>query len=159
MEKIIPAGPEHLPGLMEVWEELALYHADIDERSFGIRADGKDIAEDFYGNRIRDENWYIPVAVSDGIVTGYCSSYISWQPPVFELLPRGEISDIAVRSSCRRRGIGTRLLSSVRDWFNVRGIFRIELMVAEMNPPGRKFWEANGFTPYLRKMYIDEERR
>ncbi|TET46362.1 GNAT family N-acetyltransferase [candidate division TA06 bacterium] len=52
---------------------------------------------------------------------------------MFELQSYGEIIDVAVKSTHRRKGIGTKMVSRIYEWFKSRGVNRIELRVAEGN--------------------------
>ena len=51
----------------------------------------------------------------------------------------GVIYDIAVDSHCRRKGVGTQLFQSMKQWFRERGIKHIELNVVNANLHGQGF--------------------
>lgn len=60
---------------------------------------------------------------------------------------RGYIYHTAVRESCRRRGIGGRLVELAMEAFEAEGISKAALVVFERNELGNSFWESVGFTP------------
>ncbi len=72
-----------------------------------------------------------------------------------ELLLEG----IAVHSSMRGKGIGTRLLQAVSDFARADGFGSVRLDVVDANPDARRLYERLGFVPtqtrkypYLRRM-------
>ena len=74
---------------------------------------------------------------------------------------KGELllDDIAVHSSMRGKGIGTRLLQAMLDFARANGFGSVRLDVVDTNPDARRLYERLGFVPtqtrrypYLRRM-------
>ena len=63
----------------------------------------------------------------------------------YYVLDECEIARIAVRASCRRSGVGRRLLSEMEEKCSSLGIRRIMLEVRESNMPAISFYRKNGF--------------
>ena len=76
-------------------------------------------------------------AVSDGMICGYAS--------LMSVSGEGELINIAVRSYCRKNGIGQALMDKVAETAMERGIKSLYLEVRSMNIPARAMYEKNGF--------------
>ncbi|MDE6412392.1 MAG: GNAT family N-acetyltransferase [Eubacterium sp.] len=59
---------------------------------------------------------------------------------------RGYIYHTAVHPSCRKQGIGSRLVQTALDALKQLGISKVALVVFEQNQSGNAFWEKQGFT-------------
>lgn len=71
----------------------------------------------------------------------------------------GELYNIAVRESARRRGIGLDLLRRALQWAAGRGVRRVYLEVRRSNAAARALYRAAGFTVCgERKNYYDDPR-
>jgi ribosomal protein S18 acetylase RimI-like enzyme len=77
------------------------------------------------------------VAESDNEITGVIISGHDGR--------RGFIYHMAVKESCQRQGIGTRLLSHALNALKEEGITKVVLAVFEKNIKGNSFWEKQGF--------------
>ena len=60
---------------------------------------------------------------------------------------RGYIYHTAVHPNCRRRGIGSALVSAALDALKHEGISKVALVVFARNESGNAFWERQGFIP------------
>jgi ribosomal protein S18 acetylase RimI-like enzyme len=152
--EIIAARESDVPGIVSLWIELSDYHRDIDP--FFTRREGARLE---YERRLREllksDDHQILIAIEDGVVVGFSLSMISRHPPVFQAERYGLICDLAVKSDCRHRGIGERLLERILGWFDAGGIDRIELYVAAKNRIGYSFWEKHGFRDYMHTLYLN----
>jgi len=68
------------------------------------------------------------------------------------VLDEMSIHNIAVRASCRGRGLGSRLLAGLLEGVKPAGVSRCLLEVRESNTAARRLYEKMGFT-------LDGERR
>ncbi len=59
---------------------------------------------------------------------------------------RGYIQHMAVSESCRRRGIGSKLVEVCLDAMRKEGIHKVALVAFKRNQLGNAFWEQQGFT-------------
>ena len=81
-----------------------------------------------------------------------------------KLRHRGWITSVYVQPGAQRQGVGARLLSSVLDRPEARGLKQLELYVSETNQTARRFYEGQGFHVVARSpralhldgRYIDE---
>lgn len=60
------------------------------------------------------------------------------------------IVDFYLEPAHRRKGLGTALLTSARQWAKSRGLAYLELLVLEENPIGLNFYAREDFKPAAR---------
>ena len=84
-----------------------------------------------------------------GDLQGLCIVRIRRAPPILEETRRWEITDLGVRESARRRGIGTRLVDEALAWLGEAGVARVQVQVAAPNAAAQAFWRARGFQSFM----------
>jgi ribosomal protein S18 acetylase RimI-like enzyme len=146
------AEASDIEAVLELWHEFMDFHA-----AFGAyfgRAEDSD--EEFRGwltQRLEADRSLLLVAEIDGRTIGYLLGADADRPPVFALRRYGMIFDLAVTASHRRRGVGSALLERAMEWFEARGLERVELNVLLANERASSFWRERGFTPFLQSMF------
>jgi ribosomal protein S18 acetylase RimI-like enzyme len=153
---IIPAASSHIPGIVTVWKELMDFHGDIDP-FFARSRNGHIHFATYVRDLITSDDAQVLVAIDQGKVVAFSISYVHVYPPIFRVKRGGFISDLAVTSRYRRRGIGGKMLEKIVEWFASRGLDRIELRVAAHNEIGYNFWKKHGFEDYMHVMYKTRE--
>jgi len=161
--KVRVAQPEDAEAIGSLWLELVGYHRELDENMPKPSQDGAHR----YAQRIRytldDDTHLVLVAEEDEALVGYnLGMVIDLLPDVFVSERAGMIADVYVRPEWRGQGVGTALMSAMRDWFALRGVTHYELYVAAVNEQGRRFWEKTmGGVPVMIRMRmpveVDEE--
>lgn len=152
--QVLTADQEHIPQIIEVWEEFAAYHEGMD--SFYARAEGAQQAFEHYVRTAIDaDEFLVLVAVREARVIGYCITHLAHHPPVVKRQDYGLIMDAAVRAANRRSGAGQAMVSRALEWLDGRGVDRAELYVSAANPSGMAFWQEQGFRTYEHVMYRD----
>lgn len=146
------AIPEDVTAIVDIWKEFMDFHA-VRDRHFTRSTDGHERFADFISGRIVHEASCVLVAEQMEQVVGYCLAVISHYPPVFLYDTYGAISDLAVRASKRRQGIGQALVNHALAWFAAHDISRVELRVAISNEASMAFWRKMGFVPYVEMLY------
>jgi ribosomal protein S18 acetylase RimI-like enzyme len=154
--EIRAAEHRDLPRLVQLWNELMDYHAAIDPY-FQKSEAGPANFERFVSSLLLIEDSRVLVALDGGMVVGYCIGQVMTRPPVFKREVHGFITDMTVTSSCRRRGVGTRLLARMLEWFSEKRIDRVELNVVPGNVAGISFWRKQGFGDYMHVLYLERE--
>ncbi len=101
-----------------------------------------DTVEDWYAEgKLRDvvdaDDAEIFVADDGGAIVGF--AHVVWD------VSEGDILRLYVAPDYRRQGVGTHLLTSVRDELFGRGVERIRAMVLAENELGNAFYEEHGF--------------
>jgi len=154
---IIPADDSHVSQIVELWKEFIDFHKEIDP--FCTRSeDGPKNFEKFVRDLIESEDAHVVVALDGDSVVAYSICDIGEYPPVLRHKKFGFISDMAVKATHRRKGIGELLLARMLDWCESRNLDRIELHVVHGNKIGHSFWTKHGFKDCRHTLYIEREK-
>jgi GNAT superfamily N-acetyltransferase len=138
------AQPADLPRLTELWIEITAQHSALDPL-FTLRPGAEGEIRRLMKAMLGDPDAAIFVwAVADDLL-GFCSVRVDRAPAILEETRRAEVTDLGVRPSARRRGIGRALVDAALAWTGDRGVARIEVRVATRNREGQAFWRALGF--------------
>jgi GNAT superfamily N-acetyltransferase len=150
--EIRPATADDRPRILELWKELMDFHLARDPL-YRCCKDAQANFADFIGKSMAQADKFVPVASVDGRVVGYAHGAIQEYPPVFEIVRYGQLVEISVTQSCRRMGVGRRLVESILDWFRSHGLRRIDVRMLAANEVSTRFWAKQGFKPYLITSY------
>lgn len=154
--EITPAKDSHVSEIIEIWKEFMDFHKDIDP--FFTRSEDGHVAMRTHVHDIIDsQDAQVLVALDNKHVVAYSIAEIHTRPPVFQQRTCGFISDLAVKSDYQRKGIGSRMVHTMVEWFASRGITRIELRVVSKNKVGYSFWKKHGFRDYMHDLYVDRK--
>ena len=151
--EIIPATDAHIQEIAEVWKESMNFHSDIDVH-FAVREDAHTGFVPHLQEVMQKEDAQVLVALDKGCVVAYSISLLFKRPPIFEERIYGFISDLAVKSDYRRKGIGSKMLKKMIEWFKSQDVKRIELRVVAQNDVGYSFWKKHGFRDFMHELYI-----
>jgi len=153
---IRPARRSDVDGIALLWQEMMALHFDLDSR-FRFVAD----APTAYARHIRrsmsSRRAHVAVAEASGRIVGYVLAELHERPPIYPVGIYSFISDLCVEPSQRQRGIGRALFRAAWRWALSCGVTAVELYAAERNPTAFAFWQAMGFSPYLRLMRREAE--
>jgi len=94
-------------------------------------------------------------ALEDKKLIGFIVAKLCYYPPIYLQEKYGSIDDIMVTLSYRRMGIGSMLLERAFDWFNSRGLLRVELNVVKQNQEAYSFYLKHGFEDYMHKLFLE----
>jgi len=154
--EITKAQPSHISGIVELWKELMDFHKALDP--FFTRSEEGHVSFGRHTKKLLEsEDALVLVALDKGNIIGYAISEIVERPPVFQRRKYGIISDMAVKSTHRRKGIGEQMLKKLLKWFQLQNISRIELRVVVQNKIGYSFWKKHGFNDYMHVSYLNRE--
>lgn len=154
--EVVPAADSHIPEMVEIWKEFMDFHGDIDpflER----RDDGHEHFEKYLREKIDSDDAAVFAATEDDGVIGFSIVYVSSHPPVLKAERYGFIDSLAVKSTHRRKGVGTAILRRIHEWFDSRDIERIQLNVLPGNEIGNSFWRKNGFRDFTHTLCMDKK--
>jgi ribosomal-protein-alanine N-acetyltransferase len=98
-------------------------------------------------SQLADEDAYFVIAEEEGRVLGFCVLH--------KAADEGEIYQIAVEESARRRGAGDLLLRDALNYARKNGLVSIYLEVRKSNAPAIALYKKHGFTVagYRKKYY------
>ena len=149
--EIIEATASHMPELYKLWTEFFDYHRDIDPY-YTRSEDAQEHIEKRFREKIEGEDSQVLVAVEGGGVVGYSLSWIGEGSPFVKHRRYGFISDLAVASDRRGRGIGDSLIGTTLAWFETKRVKRIIINVLVGNPKAIRFWERHEFEAKMQCM-------
>ena len=142
------ARVQDLDRVAALWCAITDHHANLDPL-FTMREDATPALRELLAALLDDGYAEILVYDVDGDLPGMCIVRIDRAPPILEEIERAEITDLGVRESLRRRGIGRALVVSALRWVVARGVGRVEVQVAHGNVEGQAFWRAAGFGDFM----------
>jgi ribosomal protein S18 acetylase RimI-like enzyme len=152
--EIIPATDSHVPEILEVWKEFIDCHKEMDA-IYTRREDGHLTFGGIVRSLIKADDSLVLVALDDDKVVAFSTCRTGRYHPVLSRGKRALITNIAVTSSHRRRGVGEKLLAEILDWCASNGLKRVELAVLAKNEIGYSFWKKHGFRDYEHKLYLE----
>ncbi len=139
-------GPEFLPVIAPLWEELRAHHLPwlspfLDAKApLRFEARRQEIlARSASGGRCRVELACVPSAKGTETI-GYCVTTLTGQG-------RGEIDSMFVKESYRGGGIGSALMKNALRWLDSTGAQSKLVCVAFANEEGLAFYRRFGFQP------------
>lgn len=149
MAPVRPAGARELDRLVALWSALVEHHRSLDPHwrtSPGADDEYRALLERLLGD---PDALVLVFDRGDGHLCGFCTAQLGLAPPFLSERARCEITDLFVRESERRRGVGLALLRGALDWCRARGVQRIAVRVAADNVEGQAFWRAAGFGDFV----------
>ena len=114
-----------------------------------------DQSVDFLEKTISNDNSDILVYENDGIVVGFILLQAKERPDFDFMLPGKYcyIMDIIVTEAHRKKGFGTALMNSAKDWAKEQNCSFINLDVLTKNTNAISLYEKLGFIPKAQEMY------
>jgi len=149
--RIETATERDIDAIVELWNEMMMLHAELDER-FELAEDARAAYERYLRFGLNESNQRVLVARDGDTLVGYISAEIKNHPPVYQISKYGEIGEIAVAVSHRRRGAGGALVAAAGDWLRERGIQHVTAAAASCNEDAICFWTKQGFEGYFTVM-------
>jgi len=133
-----------LESLKKLHYELRTYHGSAPQTEHFV---------DFVTRRLGNESMLLAFGLAGDTPVGYSLAFDVFEHPFMPDWRRaGYITQLFVTSEHRRRGVGKQMLDFVIRWLAHRGVSNVLLNVSVENPLGNRFWQENGFTPYLVRM-------
>ncbi|MGE5415778.1 MAG: N-acetyltransferase family protein [Acidobacteriota bacterium] len=148
------AVAEDMPQIKWVFQEFARFH-EMRDSSFTHVDECADIWGNFVEGHLSSDDALVVVAEVDGQIAGYCVAMIQTKPPVYRDTIHGYVDNLGVLEEYQRKGIGESLYKRVKEWFDKRGIRRIELFAATANERSTAFWRKMGFQPFMENMFSE----
>jgi ribosomal protein S18 acetylase RimI-like enzyme len=113
-----------LDGITELWSEMLEYHHQLGPLVWTVAPDGREKVRSWYREALGAEERLMLVADEAGEVVGFAHGMLGDGPP--PLVPRraANVTDLAVRSTHRRQGIGRALMEALADRLAERGRWR-----------------------------------
>ena len=135
--------------VLEIWKELMGYSIQISSYDFDMVSEATKIWMEYFEKNVRSRNRKAIVAEQDGEIIGYLLGCIKKRPPIFKTSHNAHITDIAVLSFKRNKGVGKKLLKAFSDWARKKRMKYLTLDVLPENKIGINFYQKNGFKTIL----------
>lgn len=149
MFEIREAGTDDVEAIAELARAMQALHADALPHIF------KPVEPDAYPAAVVQAWFSTPdhfcyVATDKGEVVAYTHAEVRHEPetPLKYSTTTMYVRQLAVADTHQRRGIGHRLLDTVREKASARGLTRITLRFYAFNDQARAFYVQYGFTRY-----------
>jgi GNAT superfamily N-acetyltransferase len=152
MIQIVRAEEKRIPQIVKLWEEFMDFHKDIDPR-FPMRKDAPLIWGKHLATLMNSEDTHVLVALDGGRAVGFSISMLDKYPPVFQRETCGFIAAMAITATCRRKGVGQKMVVEILAWFRSKGVERVELTTTAQNAVASSFWQKQGFKIYMHRLY------
>ncbi len=133
----------------KLWLEMMEFHAQCDPRFFRMKPDALDIWLRHLDDCLASEGEFVFVADAGHELAGFAMGRPGEDPPPFASSPHAFVTNFAVTSTWRRRGIGRLLFEALLAEFGRHGLSDIRLSVSALNPASQPFWREMGFEPYM----------
>ena len=144
------ATPKDAIGILGLMKQLIDLHHHLDPY-YKTFAQYRNL-RDYIGETASSRDKILLVAEEDNAVLGYIISVIEDTPSYATENKIGVIADATVTEQCRRRGILRLLFDEALNWFNKKGVKRIELSVDARNETAVASWKKLGFKDYKLRM-------
>ena len=145
---------QDIPKIIELWKEFIDFHK-VRDPFFSRSKKGPENFGKFILENLSKDDAIVYVAETNGDVVAHILATIQSYPPAFEIKRYGLINDLAVASAYRRIGIGQHLFDMARDWFDKKGMKRIEIEIAVANEVSTSFWKKMDFKLYKEKCFLE----
>jgi ribosomal protein S18 acetylase RimI-like enzyme len=146
--EITPARAQDIEGILDLWGELAAFHAQLDP-AFTPAAGWRPAYAGYLSTLLERPDARVLVAREQIYIVGYGVARVTLLPPFFAERRRGFIQDVFTRQGYRRRGIARRLVTDLLAWLREEEVRTVELTVAVKNTAAILLWKSLGFRPYM----------
>ncbi len=149
-----PARPADSDAIGRLWERMSSQHRAYDGEVWSWSDDASARWTQDLTESIGEPDSVIWVAeYLDGPIFAFIRGCVRENPEVFSVRRSGEIWDMFVEESQRKRGVGTELMEAAVGDMKRRGAQNVKLHVAILNEPARRFYEKLGFEAVMVRMF------
>ncbi|MBN1618311.1 GNAT family N-acetyltransferase [Candidatus Dojkabacteria bacterium] len=145
--RIIKPEIKDLDRLIPLWEEQYKYHHDLDSDYYVTNSeDLTNKFREYLTKSIEKNDPYILVALLDGEYAGFIT-FKTEEADYFDtnIKKFGSIIELYVSGKYRRKGIGTKLMESVENFFKEKGLEWVELQCSSYNEMALIFYDKSEF--------------
>jgi len=158
MEVIIgPATQNNIDGLLELWKEF-MKDPTSGDRPIPTHAENIRRWKEFISKLIDEDPRQIQVAAQGNLLVGYIVCLKTDTTPLDMGYKWSYISDIYVRPTHRRQGIGRKLMQAIVEYVRSVGSSHVRLTVWCRNSGAMKLYEQLGFREHMYTLQIDLRR-
>jgi ribosomal protein S18 acetylase RimI-like enzyme len=141
-------------GLLELWKEFAKDPHSID-RPIPTHAENIRRQRELIGKLVDEDPRQVQVAEQNGILVGYLMCQRIGRSTLEMAYKWGHISDLYVKRTHRRQGIGRKLLQTALEYLKSVGNEHVRLAVWQGNEGAIKLYRELGFRDHVHVLQID----
>ena len=149
-----PATQNDVDGLLELWKEF-MKDPTSSDRPIPTHAENIRRWKEFISTLIDEDPRQIQVAAQDNLLVGYIICMKTDSTPLDMGYKWSYISDIYVRPTYRRQGIGRKLIQAIVEYLKSVGSGHVRLAVWRGNSGAMKLYEELGFRMHMYTLQID----
>ncbi len=152
--RIVKAGVERIRELEPLWRALHAQHLsvnpDLPDIPMRSQADAWERRRRLYEGWLSEKDALLLTAEHLERTVGYALTHMHEADESWDTHGRfGVLESIAVLPDMRHRGIGRKLMSALYAELRRLGVTVLDIGVVAMNESARRFYESQGFRPWL----------
>ena len=158
--RIVRAGPERIDDLEPLWKSLYEHHRSVDPKIPGVALREADeswsVRRAEYAQWLAEPDAFVLIAEAEEESRAIGYALVHYREPDDSRMTAGrfaELESLAVLSEVRGRGIGTALMAAVYRELRELGVGELEIGVLVTNDGARRFYEREGFRPWVVKYF------
>jgi len=151
---VSPASITDVDGLLELWKEFMKDPASLD-RPIPTHSENVKREKEFIGRLIDEDPMQILLAKQDGGLVGYLICERDVVTPLDMGYRWSYVSDIYVRPSHRRQGVGKVLLRTILEYLRSVGSTHVRLAVWDKNDRAIQFYRELGFRDHMHILQVN----
>jgi len=101
-------------------------------------------SEEDVRNSLANSGEWIALAVLDGEVVGFACA--QWFQSFCYAEAQGEITEMYIRETARRKGLATLLISFLEEQFRKHGVEEVKIVTGRHNEAAIRMYERSGYT-------------
>ena len=145
---------EDIDQLVKLQQVLMKEHKEIEPVFYNLSNDAEEKVRSFFLSSVGSDEKFFYGAYDKNKLVGYAFGWIDNRPPILSIQKIGNLSDICVSPTARKKGIGKQLLNLFVDWCKDKEVEAIQLMVLSNNG-AVEFYKKCGFRDFMLKMVFD----
>jgi len=141
--------------ILDLYREVDDLHLGFAPHTFR-RPEAPLRSRDWLASVLADAQALLLVAEGESGVIGLAEAVLGETKPLPFLVQKRfvTVNTLAVRTGCRRQGVGRALMAAVHAWAEERGAVEVSLTVYDANRAALAFYEALGFLPVKRELRL-----
>jgi len=137
---------EDIPKIAELQRDLNNYHRNIDDEYYQPSKNAVREFSYYIKKRFNDQKFKIYVAQEDTEIIGYIMGWIDIRPPIYAKRKIGYLSNIYILPNKRGRSVGTKLETTLKEWFVSKNVDFIETKADARNLATINSFRSLGFS-------------